>query len=61
MRRTSINLDSSLGKDEEKKEEAAVGMRKESQTLQPGSLGLFSGLVGKRQISIKDQGFTANR
>lgn len=36
-------------------------MVKDSQTLQPESFGFFSGLVGKRQISVKDQGSTANR
>lgn len=61
MRRTSINLDSNSG--ERKRRKKVGGSRNGKKTARYCSLSDLASfqLVGKRQISVKDQGFTANR
>lgn len=60
MRRTSINLDNNLG-ERKRKGEAAAGNDK----TEPGTIAcdiwLLFRVNGKKWISIKDQGSTANR
>lgn len=64
MRRTSINLNN--GEKGRGEKGTGGGRNGKSHTLQCGSLGFFSVLVGKIQRSrlaprIRDQGSTANR